>query len=110
MLKKRSVLVNNQRRILQHDNARPHAARITQDKIRELDLEVLQHPPYSPDIAPSDYHLFKSLEHSIRDKKNTSVEQVKNHLDSYFNEKLPEFYESVIKKLCSFIQMCKTFV
>lgn len=62
-------------------------------------MEVLQHPPYSPDIAPSDYHLFKSMEHSLRDKKFSNVEEVKNHLDFYFNNKPPEFYDRGIKKL-----------
>uniref|UniRef100_A0A1I7SHQ9 Histone-lysine N-methyltransferase SETMAR n=1 Tax=Bursaphelenchus xylophilus TaxID=6326 RepID=A0A1I7SHQ9_BURXY len=31
--------------------------------------EVLDHPPYSPDISPTDFHLFRGLEHWIRGKK-----------------------------------------
>jgi len=41
-----------------HDNARPHTAQVTVDSLR---LEMLPHPchpPYSPDLAPTDYHLF----------------------------------------------------
>ncbi|MGL5636946.1 MAG: hypothetical protein ACRDD0_08680 [Bacteroidales bacterium] len=97
--KKRSVLVNNQRRILQHDNARPHSAKMTLEKIKELDLEVLQHPPYSPDIAPSDYHLFRSLEHSIRNKNFETLEGVKKHLESFFNDKPVDFFRRGIEKL-----------
>ncbi|GFO17235.1 histone-lysine N-methyltransferase SETMAR [Plakobranchus ocellatus] len=44
--------------ILQHDNARPHTSRQTQDALRQLDLTTLSHPAYSPDLAPSDYYLF----------------------------------------------------
>jgi hypothetical protein len=47
--------------ILQHDNARPHTANMTKAAIQELDWEILSHPSNSPDLAPSDYHLFCSL-------------------------------------------------
>jgi histone-lysine N-methyltransferase SETMAR len=52
--------------ILQHDNARRHTANITKAAIQELDWEVLPHPSYSPDLAPSDYHLFCSLSNNLR--------------------------------------------
>ena len=38
--------------ILQHDNARPHTSRQTQDALRQLELTTLPHPAYSPDLAP----------------------------------------------------------
>jgi len=44
--------------ILQHDNARPHVAKVIKTYLETLEWEVLLHPPYSPDVAPSDYHLF----------------------------------------------------
>ncbi|GFX82671.1 histone-lysine N-methyltransferase SETMAR [Trichonephila clavipes] len=37
-----------------HDNARLLTAMVTQQKLNALEWEVLRHPPYSPDIAPSD--------------------------------------------------------
>ncbi|KAF2350019.1 Transposase type 1 [Trinorchestia longiramus] len=59
--KKRPALVNRRGPILLHDNARPHVARMTVQKFRELEYETLPHPPYSPDLSPTDYHLFKHL-------------------------------------------------
>ncbi|KAG5324809.1 MOS1T transposase, partial [Pseudoatta argentina] len=41
-----------------HDNARPHVAKPVKTYLETLKWEVLPHPPYSPDIAPSDFHLF----------------------------------------------------
>jgi histone-lysine N-methyltransferase SETMAR len=41
-----------------HDNAPAHRSLATQKKLAYLDFQCLDHPPYSPDLAPSDYHLF----------------------------------------------------
>jgi histone-lysine N-methyltransferase SETMAR len=41
--------------LLHHDDARPHAATATIETIQELNFELLPHPPYSPDLAQSDY-------------------------------------------------------
>ncbi|GFX23162.1 mariner Mos1 transposase [Trichonephila clavipes] len=40
--------------ILQHDNARPHVAKVVKTYLKTLKWEVLPHPPYFPDHAPSD--------------------------------------------------------
>ena len=58
---KRLELVNRKGVIFHQDNARPHASLVTHQKLLELGWEVLLHPPYSPDLAPSDYHFFRSL-------------------------------------------------
>jgi histone-lysine N-methyltransferase SETMAR len=44
--------------ILQQDNTQPHTACLTFKKIENIGWEVLSHSPYSPDLAPSNYHLF----------------------------------------------------
>ncbi|GFW60433.1 camar1 transposase [Trichonephila clavipes] len=41
-----------------------HTSVVTRQNLLELDWEVLMHPPYSPDLAPSDYHLFLALKTS----------------------------------------------
>jgi histone-lysine N-methyltransferase SETMAR len=53
--------------ILLHDNARPHTAVLTQDKLKEFHWEILEHPPYSPDLPPSNYHLFGPLKKAFGD-------------------------------------------
>jgi hypothetical protein len=40
------------------DNAAPHKAAITHQKLADLHIEVLKHPAYSPDLVPSYYYLF----------------------------------------------------
>ena len=58
----------NREVILLHDNPRFHVALRTKETFLELSWEVLPHPAYSPDIAPSDFHLFRSMEYFLRNK------------------------------------------
>ena len=44
-----------------HLHYRPHTARKTMEIIRKLKWDLLPHPPYSPDIVPSDFFLFGRL-------------------------------------------------
>jgi len=48
-----------------HDNAPVHRALVTQKKLACLGFQCFDHPPYSPDLAPSDYHLFPGLKKTI---------------------------------------------
>jgi hypothetical protein len=47
--------------LLHHENAKHHTAQGTQERIQELRWELLEHPPYNLDLAPSDLHLFAPL-------------------------------------------------
>ena len=53
--------------ILLHDNAHQHSANLTKITIHELGWEVISHPLYSPDLAPSDFHLFRSLSKNFKE-------------------------------------------
>ncbi|KAM8718816.1 hypothetical protein ACLKA7_001514 [Drosophila subpalustris] len=57
------------KKVLFHqDNAPCHKSMKTMAKLNELGLELLPHPPYSPDLAPSDYWLFADLKKMLRDR------------------------------------------
>jgi len=64
--------------LLQHDNARTHTARSTVATIQDLSFECLPHPPYSPDLTPSDFHVFGPLKEAMGGKSfrfNVEVQQ-----------------------------------
>jgi len=48
-----------------HDNAPAHQTLATQKELAFLGFHCLDHPPYSLDLAPSDYHLFPGLKKAI---------------------------------------------
>ena len=52
--------------LLQQDNSRPHTSAVTTDAIERLGFTVLPHQVYSPDLSPSDFHLFHKLKKDLR--------------------------------------------
>jgi len=57
----------------------------------------LPHPPYSPDIALSDYHLFQSMTHDLSEQHFTSYEDTKNCID-WIASKGEAFFRRGIQK------------
>lgn len=78
--------------ILQHDNARPHVAIPVKNHLNRQNWEILPHPPYSPDLAPSDYHLFRSMQSALAQQHFTSYENVKKWVDDWIASKPPDFF------------------
>jgi len=52
-----------------YDNAPAHRALATQRKLAYLGFQCLDHPPYSPDLTPSDYHLFPGLKKQLKGRQ-----------------------------------------
>ncbi|GFX87501.1 mariner Mos1 transposase [Trichonephila clavipes] len=96
---KRSELTNRKGVVFHQDNARPHTSLVTHQKLLQLEWDTMPHPQYSPDLAPSDYYLFRSLQNFLDGKTFTSNEEVKNHLDQFFASKNQKFYEREIMLL-----------
>ena len=97
--KKRPILSNRKGVVFHHDNARPHVSRQTLRKLNSLKWDVLTHPPYSSDIAPSDYHLFWSLQNHLNGEKIDSLDALKKVVSSFFKSKTCSFYDRGIPML-----------
>ena len=61
--------------------------------------EVLPHPAYSPNLAPSDYHLFRSTQHFLSEKTFQDIESVRKEVVQYFDFKPVSFFEKRIQSL-----------
>ena len=99
LYEKSSELVNRKRIIFHYNNARPHVSLMTRQKLSQLSWEVLIHPPYSPDIAPLDFYLFRSLQNSLNGKNFNSLEDCKRHLEQFFAQNDKKFLEDGIRNL-----------
>ena len=55
-----------------HDNARSHLAKSTGEKLLKVGWTTIPHPVYSPDLAPTDYHLYRSLSDYLRETVRTT--------------------------------------
>ena len=79
-------LVNRKHIVFHQDNARLHISLMTRQKLLQLGWEGLIHPSYTPDIPPSEVHLFWSLQNS--DGKNfNSLGDCERHLQKFFAQK-----------------------
>ncbi|GFX50915.1 histone-lysine N-methyltransferase SETMAR [Trichonephila clavipes] len=85
--------------VFHQDNVRSHTSVVPLQDLWELGWEVLMHPPYSPYLAPSDYHRFLVLQNFLSDKKLGSREDYENRLLDVFTNKGQDFYDRGIMKL-----------
>ena len=85
--------------IFHRDNARPHVASPVKNYLENSEWEVLTHPPYNPDRAHSDYHLFRSMQNALTGIRFTSEQGIKNWLDSFLATKSVQFFWDGIHKL-----------
>ena len=96
---KRPELVNRKGVIFHHDKTIPHTSLATRQKILRLGWEVMLHAPNSPDLTPSDYYLFRSLQNSLNGKTFIDDKAMKSHLVQFCADKDLKFYERKIMKL-----------
>ncbi|PNF22416.1 hypothetical protein B7P43_G16396 [Cryptotermes secundus] len=78
--------------LLLQDNARPHTAQAAQERIQELKWELLEHSPYSPYLAPSDFHLFDLLKTTMVANVLLMMEEVEMEVQKWLRQQLNDFY------------------
>ncbi|CAF4859297.1 unnamed protein product [Pieris macdunnoughi] len=103
---KQPRLVNRSTPLLLHDNAGPHTTQQTATKLEELQLECIRHPPYSPDLAPTDYHFFRNLDNFLQGKKFNCDGAVQIAFTDFINSRPTGFFSKGINELPMRWQKC----
>ena len=68
--------------------------------------DIVDHPPYSPDLAPNDFHLFLHLKKHVGGKKFDNDDEVQEEVMMWFKELAADFYDSGIQKLVPRLNKC----
>ena len=68
-------------------------------KFHELRYELLPHPPYSADLAPSDYFLFSNLKKWLVAKRFYSNDEIISQTNKYFEDLEKSYFMEGIQKL-----------
>jgi len=82
-----------------HDNALDHRALATQKKLVSLGFQCLVHPPYSPDLAPLDYHLFPRQEKQLKVLHFSSEAEVIAASETWLDGQHSELFLSGLQSL-----------
>ena len=85
--------------LLQQDNVRVHTCKIAMDAVERNGYELIPHPAYSPDLAPSDCFLFPNLKKDIHGCHFRSNEEVVAAVEEWVRDKDPGFFSSGLMAL-----------
>ncbi len=92
--------------LFHHDNAPAHSSRVAREVLREFRWETLPHPPYSPDLAPSDFFLFPKLKEHLRGVRFESLDAAKHAVSTWFNGKAQNFYKEGLQRWKQRLEKC----
>jgi len=66
----------------------------------------MDHPPYSPDLVPSDYHLFLHMKCFLAGKQFHSDAEVETIVNNWLQQQAVDFFDTSIQKLVMRYNKC----
>ena len=84
--------------LLYHDNARPHVAARTMDFLHQVGVQLLPHPPYSPDLAPCDFYLFLETKKHLKGKRFQNEDEAIDAFRDILNDLTKNDFKSCFDK------------
>lgn len=89
----------NQNLYLLHDNAPVHTAAVSQAAVAGCAFTELPHPPYSPDLAPSDYYLFRHLKGHLRGQRFADKDDLETAVRDFLTSRPANFFKEAFLEL-----------
>ena len=86
---------------LLHDNARPHVHSNVRNFLQKKGIKLIDHPPYSPDLAPSDFWLFDEIKRRLPSQMtaNNVDREVTKILESIPAKEFLKTFEKYIERM-----------
>ena len=91
---------------LLHDNAPSHKAKIVKQFLAQWKVTVLDHPPYSSDLAPADYFLFRKVKSNSKGRLFDSISDIQKAVTSTLNTTAKDDFYKGIQKLYDRANLC----
>jgi hypothetical protein len=82
-----------------HDNERPYKAARTQALLGHSNWELFGHPPYNPDLALSDYHLFTYLKNLLTSQCFKNTEELMDGVKTRLSSQAADFFDTSTQEL-----------
>lgn len=87
-----------------HDNARPHITKTVKDHLNQARITIIRHPPYLPDLAPSDFWLFDQIKNRLDD--HIDVQSQKRQITAILQDIPRDEYRKTFEKWLDRMQLC----
>jgi histone-lysine N-methyltransferase SETMAR len=85
--------------IFHQDSAPAHKIVLAMEKLRDVHYELLEHPPHSPDLAPSDFHLFPKPKLFLAGQRFSLNQEAIAAEEGYFADLIKNHYRDRIMAL-----------
>jgi hypothetical protein len=83
--------------VLLHDSACPHAAACTRALLEHFNGELFDHPPYSPDVTPSNYHLFAYLKNWLGSQCFNNNDEFMEGVRTWLSSQMADYFDAGIQ-------------
>ena len=88
------------------DNAPIHKSAATLRVMDEIGFDLLDHSPYSPDLAPSDFYIFRHMKKRLRGKHFENADDLREEVNSFLHEQSSDFFKNAFSELIVRWQKC----
>ena len=86
--------------LLHHDNAPAHPASLTRRFLTNNNMTVVPHPPYSPNLAPSDFFLFPKLKMKLKGWR-FQTEEIQADIQAVLKHATRKWFPRMLQKLAT---------